>query len=111
MGAKAYRQRRSRALCVQVRIPCHTGGNVPLCPGIDSENHRLFIPFSKQALYLDEDGGWTIGGVRIKTWSDLGSRPAQKWIIDLSMYHLPQLPNPGTAATESLCRYYVWGAC
>jgi hypothetical protein len=61
------------------------------CPGIDSENHRLFIPFSKQALYLDEDGGWTIGGVRIKTWSDLGSRSAQKWIIDSSMYDLPSI--------------------
>lgn len=53
---------------------------------------RLFIPFSKQALHLDEDGDWTIGGVKIKTWSDLGnSRPAQKWIIDSSMYHFPSI--------------------
>jgi hypothetical protein len=28
LGAKAHRRRRRRALCVQVRIPCHTGGNV-----------------------------------------------------------------------------------
>ncbi|RXW17803.1 hypothetical protein EST38_g8058 [Candolleomyces aberdarensis] len=43
---------------------------------------KLFVPFTKQVLHLNDDNSWT-NGIKIQTWSDLGSnQAAQKWIID-----------------------------
>ncbi|KAJ2920998.1 hypothetical protein H1R20_g16096, partial [Candolleomyces eurysporus] len=43
---------------------------------------KLFIPFTKQVLNLDNDGGWA-NGIKIESWSDSGSdRVGQKWTID-----------------------------
>ncbi|KAJ2921607.1 hypothetical protein H1R20_g15487, partial [Candolleomyces eurysporus] len=45
---------------------------------------KLFVPFTNQVLHLNDDNSWT-NGIKIQSWSDLGSdHAAQKWIIDLN---------------------------
>ncbi|KAJ2935736.1 hypothetical protein H1R20_g1358, partial [Candolleomyces eurysporus] len=43
---------------------------------------KLFVPFTKQVLYLNDGNSWT-NGVKIQSWQELESDEAgQKWIID-----------------------------